>query len=252
MEIRRDDILHESMPKDPQNQPRHIPIIRPSPSPYLRQAHHRPLHLPILVERPSLVLHRRLPLRPEIQSFGRGTRRHGEAGENEDGLDTEAVEGSEVILDAVNQCERKTTGGCDEGLARIWVGEEDFDVMRGIDAEACVGEGGQRGCGKEFPLAEVDWDQRSHKNQGLPSKLRIPMVVMALPRSGKGDVDPQKTARRVLLDAESFRQVDKRGEEALLISTTTCYTRNRRNMCVHIYACIGRYIKATNSLDTWT
>ena len=69
LEVRRDDILDETMSKDPQNQSRHISIIRPCATPNLSQADHGSFHLAILVKRPSLILDGRFLVRQRVQTF---------------------------------------------------------------------------------------------------------------------------------------------------------------------------------------
>lgn len=75
-----------------------------------------------------------------------------EAGEDEDGLDAELLEDPQVRLDLGRQGEREAAGGCEERLGGGGALEEDAEVVRGVDAEPGVAEGGERQRLKVPPL----------------------------------------------------------------------------------------------------
>jgi hypothetical protein len=78
-------------------------------------------------------------------------------GEDEDGLDSQSLEGAEVGFDLGDERDGKTTCRGHEHLSRVLIGEEFADVVSCVDAEAGVGEGRQRDGLGQSPLIEVRW-----------------------------------------------------------------------------------------------
>jgi hypothetical protein len=81
----------------------------------------------------------------------------GEAGEDEDGLDAQFFERSEVALDAGGQRERQSAGSGQERLPRCRTVEEGLEVVGGINAQAGIGEDVERKSLEVLPLLKVSW-----------------------------------------------------------------------------------------------
>jgi hypothetical protein len=81
----------------------------------------------------------------------------GEAGEDEDGLDAQFFERSEVALDACGQREGKSTSSGQERLPRCRTVEEGLEVVGGINAQAGIGEDVEGKCLEVLPLLKVSW-----------------------------------------------------------------------------------------------
>jgi hypothetical protein len=81
----------------------------------------------------------------------------GKAREHEYGFDAQFFERSEVALDTCGQSKRKTTCGCEEGFARLWMVVERLEVVGGIDTEAGVGQDVERERLEVLPLLKERW-----------------------------------------------------------------------------------------------
>lgn len=78
-----------------------------------------------------------------------------EAGEYEDGLDTQFLKCTQVSLDTLHQSKRKTAGSGEKRFSRRWVIIEALKVVRCVDTESRVGKDAQRQRLEVFPLRKI-------------------------------------------------------------------------------------------------